>query len=251
VTRRWQVDGQAVELPFPSQVRFGWRSRKNRGSPSGPSFERVGSEWRAAAPVDESQKSPRRSGPFKRAFDRRFVLVHGTAGDDVEDRELYERARYDAAHWWYRANGHARVCSDVEYVRDLARTVFDNVILYGNEETNAAWSRVLAEGCPIRVRRGELRCGEQSWKGDSLAALFVWPRVKAGDDVPEPDEALVGVIADTGVKGARLGSSLPLFSSGVGLPDYTLFSSDVLTRGDDGVLAAGWFDHRWRLPGAE
>ena len=30
-------------------------------------------------------------------------------------------------------------------------------------------------------------------------------------------------------------------------PDYMVFGSDVLAKGDAGVRAAGWFDHAWRL----
>jgi len=35
--------------------------------------------------------------------------------------------------------------------------------------------------------------------------------------------------------------------SGVGYPDYALFSDAILAKGDAGVLAAGWFDHAWGL----
>ena len=37
------------------------------------------------------------------------------------------------------------------------------------------------------------------------------------------------------------------FVSGVGIPDYVVWSTDVLAEGDGGVLAAGWFDHRWQV----
>jgi hypothetical protein len=69
--------------------------------------------------------------------------------------------------------------------------------------------------------------------------LFVYPRA----DSP----ALVGVFADTGPAGTRLLTTVPVFVSGVGLPDYALFGPTILTQGDGGVLAAGWFDHAWRL----
>src|SRR5690606_24847296 len=93
---------------------------------------------------------------------------------------------------------------------------------------------------PVDAARGELRLGKRTWKGDDLGAVFVRPR--ADDAV-----GLVGAFADTGVRGARLGYALAPFVSGVGYPDYALFSSAILRSGDGGVLAAGWFDHAWAL----
>ena len=56
-------------------------------------FVRTGESWDANAERLPGNKSPERSGPFKRAFDNRFALVYGTAGNDARDRELLERAR--------------------------------------------------------------------------------------------------------------------------------------------------------------
>ena len=53
---------------------------------------------------------------------------------------------------------------------------------------------------------------------------------------------LVGAFASTGARGTRLGYGLVPFSSGVGYPDYAVFGEELLRSGDDGVLAAGWFD---------
>ena len=87
-------------------------------------------------------------------------------------------------------------------------------------------------------RRGEIRLGDQRWTGDDKAALFCFPR---RDD----PYTLVGAFADTGVLGARLGYTLSPFLAGVGVPDYAIYGVEVLASGDDGVLAAGWWDRRW------
>jgi hypothetical protein len=84
-----------------------------------------------------------------------------------------------------------------------------------------------------------LRLGENRHEAKGLAALFVYPRADGS--------ALVGAFADTGAAGTRLLTTIPVFVSGVGLPDYALFGPDILTQGDGGVLASGWFDHSWRL----
>lgn len=207
---------------------------------------RDGAGWRVDEPPAD-EKSPARSGPFKRAFDHDFVLVYGTIGTPAECRELRERALSDLETWWYRANGTPELVSDVDYSRSRQGFVGRNVILYGNADTNAAWKSVLPDACPIRAARGSLKLGEREWKGDDLSAVFVTPMRPAPGQEPNRSTALVGVFADSGARGTRLGYTLSPFASGVGYPDYALFSSDVLSLGDAGILAAGWFDHAWKL----
>jgi poly(3-hydroxybutyrate) depolymerase len=204
-----------------------------------PSFVR-GDDGRwsmSPEPAGPTQKNPHRSGPFKQAFTNRFVLVYGTAGDDAEDRELLEKARHDSEVWAYRANGDVPVLSDAEF---LAGEFKDrNVIVYGNADTNAAWSAVFAEDCPITAKRGAITVGGAKHEG-VVAAAFVRPR--KGSDV-----ALAAAFADTGAKATRLFYQFPVFSSGVGIPDYVVFGPGFLAAMDGDVRAAGWFDHAWRL----
>lgn len=197
------------------------------------------------------QKSPEFSGPFKRTFDRGFVLCFGTAGDAREDAELLARARCDAETWWYRGNGSARIVSDEDLVKSgLGEWIFGvelgsfvpNVILYGNADTNSAWKRLLGESV-VQARRGALRLGDREWRGDDLAALVVAPRRDTQGDVV----GLVGAFADTGVAGTRLAYALSPFTSGVGYPDYVVYGPGILRGGDAGVLAAGFLDVDWKL----
>jgi dienelactone hydrolase len=192
--------------------------------------------WQSSGPPTSGEKHAHRMGPFKKAFDRGFVFVIGTAGSDEENEQLLARARYDGQVWWYRGNGRAPLITDEKYL--AGGRVAGNVILYGNEDTNAAWGALIEADFPLQVVRGQIKLGEHAWKGDDLAAVFVAPR---RDD---PD-GLVGVFADTGTRGTRLGYTLAPFVSGVGYPDYAVFGPDVLTEGDEGVLAAGWWDNLW------
>jgi dienelactone hydrolase len=206
-------------------------------------FVRDADGWRVGSAPGTAQKGPERSGPFKRAFDREFVLVLPTGGTDAENAAALARVRYDSQVWWYRGNGLAQVVTDSEFVEG-AGTRFRgrNAILYGNADTNTAWRVVFAGDGPIEARRGSLRVGDRLWKGDDMGAVFVRPRL---DD----ELALAGAVADTGVPGARLGYRLLTFVSGVGYPDYAAYGSGILTGGDEGILAAGWFDHEWKLDG--
>lgn len=244
------------EGPLPRAAIFryyGWE-----GSPRQQEAERLGGALGALGgekrdhwvrledtQVPDGQKNPRRDGPFKRAFNNGFVLVYGTGGDDARDAALLARARHDAAQWWYRGNGDCPVMSDVEFQsaggNDLGYYRGGNIILYGNRESNLLWPEVVPEDCPLDVAEYGIRLGDEVWEGDDALALAVYRR-------KDSDESLVGIIAETGLKGARLGDAMKYFVSGTGYPDYLVISSKVLAEGDKAVLAAGFFDYAWQLP---
>ena len=202
-------------------------------------LERIGDTWGPAEPPAFPEKDGPFGGPFLRAFDERFVLVVGTKGSEAENRESMELARYHAATWWYRANGNAPVVRDADLLARPGEFARRNLVLYGNADTNAAWERVVPASSPLKARRGAITLGPRSWSGDGLGAVFVQPRADGG--------GLVGAFAATGPRGTRIGYGLLPFLSGVGYPDYAVFGAEYLDHGDGGVLAAGWFDHRWAL----
>ncbi|MCE9636328.1 MAG: prolyl oligopeptidase family serine peptidase [Planctomycetes bacterium] len=189
-------------------------------------------------------KTPERSGPLKRAFDRRFALVLPTGGTEDETRETTARVRFDASVWWYRANGFADIVLDTEVLADAPRFAGRNLILYGNADTNAAWASVLGTNNerPVDVHRGSIRVGSRKWTGGNMACFFVRPRADDPDSV-------VGCLADTGARGCRVAMAHGLFSSGTGYPDYVAWDERALALGDGGVVAAGWFDGNWNLDG--
>jgi len=221
--RRFQLPGMDAGVEIDGQ---------NLGKQKSPTFVRNAAGWSVAEP-DPKEKSPTRCGPFKRAFGNNFVLVY-PASDPLARR----RALYDAQRWWYIANGDCTVVSDAQFL--FGNFAGRNVILYGNADSNQAWKTTVPESCPLKVRKGVVEMGKKRYEGDDLSCFFVYPRRNSAD-------SLVGVIGHTGDRGARAGVAVSIFGSGVGIPDYMVFGSDVLTQGDAGVRAAGWFDHAWRL----
>ena len=189
-----------------------------------------------------SRKNPSRGGSFKTAFRNRFRLVFGTRGSIEENAASYARARLDAETWYYRGNGGADVLSDEDLLSESGRRD-ENVILYGNADTNGAWSTVL-DRCPVRVGRGKIVVGDRTVEGDDLGCLLVYPR--AGSH-----RALVGAIAGTGPAGLRVTERLPIFSSGVAYPDLTILGADAVERGNAGVRCAGFFGNDWSIEHGE
>ena len=193
--------------------------------------------WVIGAASSPALKGPHRSGGFKDAFRHRFVFVYGTRGSDIEDFRTFAKARFDAETFWVRGNAGIEIIPDTAF--DPAKFKDRSVILYGNADTNGAWSKLLA-GSPVEIRSGRARVGEKTLAGKDFAAYFIRPR-------PGSDEASVGVVSWTGPAGWMAASPVQYFISGAGFPDLVLFSAETLRSGTDGVRAIGWFGNDWSV----
>jgi hypothetical protein len=213
--------------------------------------------WLAAHKPLATEKNPQRSGPFKMAFNQKPVYVYGTKGTPEENAWALNKARYDAETIWYRGNG----CFDIVADTDFKPQDFPDrdVIVLGNWVTNAAY-RVLVSHSPLLVRPRvcaimtsanpdsespkDFEKSIRLFKGEDKVALFVRPR-------PDSSTALVGVIAPTGLAGARIADRLSYFTSGIAFPDWCVFDSEVLKSGTKAVLGAGYFGNAWEFDGGQ
>jgi dienelactone hydrolase len=197
----------------------------------------VGQGWTVSGPLPLYEKGPHRGSGFKQVIGNQVVLVYGTRGNDEENAWAERKARFDAETWWYRGNGAFDVIPDWEF--DAKKFEDRNVLLYGNRETNGAWNSLLLDS-PIQVSREGIVVKNREHVAEDLVAMFIRPR--AGSVI-----AVVGVVAPTGIQGCRAAERIGYFGSGVGYPDWTVFSSDVLDTGLGGVKAAGFFANDWRV----
>lgn len=200
-------------------------------------LEKVNGNWRVGGALAPARKNPRRNGPFKEAFRHHMVLVYGTHGTPAENEWAMAKARFDSEAFWYRANGSIVVMPDTEF--DPAANRDQAIIVYGHRDMNSVWPLLLAKS-PVQLARGKATIGGKTIERDDLAALFLQPR-------PESDLACVGVVAGTGEKGLRLTNRLPYFMAGPGYPDCLLLGPDFLTRGNRGIVAAGFFGNDWSV----
>ncbi|MCE7972901.1 MAG: hypothetical protein DYG92_01045 [Leptolyngbya sp. PLA1] len=164
-------------------------------------------------------------GSFKRAFANRFIFIYGTKGTPEQNRASFNKARFDAEQWAYRANGGAALVPDSVAVRD---TQPRNRIIYGNQDTNAAWSFV-DPASKVSVTSTAVTIADQSWTGPDLGALVVVPQTGGG---------LVGIIAGTGAEGQRTLDRMPYFTSGTGFPSALVVRSSVWMQGVEGIVHA-------------
>jgi dienelactone hydrolase len=221
-----QLDGQSIRIAWPSE-------------PKEMLLRREGDDWRVEESFEslEREKNSHRSGFFKEAFRRRFVLVYGTQGTKEENQAMLNRVRFDAETFWYRGNGSVDCVSDTQW-QEMANED-RNVIVYGNASINLAWRQLLANS-PIVVERDRWSIEGKEAEQTEAAVLMVRPRANS-------PHALVGAIGGTSVRALRTTLRLPIFSSGTGYPDYLLLSPDFLSKGNDAILATGFFNNDWSL----
>jgi pimeloyl-ACP methyl ester carboxylesterase len=198
---------------------------------------RTGDKWHVGEKLPANAKSPARSGPFRDAFRNHVLLVVATHGTPAENAWALQKARSDAETFWYRGNGFLEIVTDTNF--EPAKYKDRNVVLYGNADSNSAWTALLGDS-PVQVKSGLAKVGDREFKGDDLGCFFIRPK-------PGSDTAAIGAIAGTGIKGMRLTDRLPYFVSGIAYPDCVLMGSDVWTKGLAGVKAAGFFGNDWTV----
>lgn len=240
-----EVDGTVLDgISFP---------RASKAHEGTVSIYREDGAWKWGGGYGRSSSvHPGRGGMFKRAFGNTVVLVYSTAGTPEENAWSLAKAKFDAETFWYRGNGSIAIMADTDYPAYAAHELdvpdrqesypgchHSNVVIYGNADTNAAWKVLLADS-PVQVHRDRIIMSDRVTTGDNLAALFIRPM--ANDEC-----ASVGVITGTGLPGCRLTDRLPIFVSGVGIPDWVVLSTDMLTNVDQGLLGAGFFGNDWSL----
>jgi dienelactone hydrolase len=220
-----ELDGSKLEVPGVPETGRIYLQRGEKG-------------WTVAArPAKPDFKGPERYGGFKDAFRHGFIFVYGTRGDAAEDARAFGKARFDAEMFWVRGNAGIEILADTAF--DPVKYKDRSVILYGNADTNAAWTKLLA-GSQVEVRNGWARAGDKRYSGANYAAYFVRPR-------PGSDIASVGVVAWTGKAGWMAASPGQYFISGAGFPDLLLHSAESLRSGTDGIRVIGWFGNDWSI----
>ncbi|WP_242202957.1 carboxylesterase family protein [Aestuariivivens insulae] len=208
------------------------RSKKGSGF-----FKKENEGWKAIAAPSLKEKGPHRNGGFKDAFRHHVVFVYATNGTTTENEWYYNRARFDAETFWYRANGHVEVVKDTDF--SLKKYPNRNVVLYGNADNNLAWNLLLKD-CPIQVKDYGVNFNGKTLFGNQWGMYFIVPRI-------DSDFASVGVVTATGNKGMKAAYMNHYLVNGTTFPDVLLFDDAVLTEGMKAVKCAGFFGNDWSI----
>jgi esterase/lipase len=200
-------------------------------------FKLENENWSAVAKPAPQEKGPHRNGGFKDAFRNNVLLVYASTGSKSENEWYYNRARFDAETFWYRANGKIEIVKDTDF--SLEKYPDRNVVVYGNKNNNSAWNLLLSSS-PIQVSNNEVVFGSKKLKGNQWGLYFIVPRA-------DSDIASIGVVTATGNEGMKAAYMNHYLVNGSTFPDVLLFDNSVLVEGDANVKCAGFFGNNWSI----
>lgn len=215
------IDGQGFELTDNEEVYF----RKDK------------STWRVTNKPARSEKGPHRNGGFKDAFRNHVVFVYATGGTSIANEWYFNKARFDAETFWYKANGKVELIPDTDF--NLKKYADRNVVLYGNHDNNSAWKKLLKDS-PIQVYNGKIVIDEKELPGNQWGSYYVTSR-------RDSDFASVGVVAATGQKGMKAIYENHYLVNGTTFPDVVIFDDTVLESGTKGIKCTGFFGNDWSV----
>ena len=193
--------------------------------------------WNLTTAPSLREKGPHRNGGFKDAFKNNVVFVYASQGSKQENEWYYNRARFDAETFWYRANGNIEIIRDKDF--NPKNYPDQNIIVYGNKDNNSAWKKLLKDS-PIQVGNNEVKFGERKLLGSQWGMYFIVPRT-------DSDIASIGVVSATGIKGMKAAYANHYMVNGTTFPDVLLFDDDVLMQGASSIKCAGFFGNDWSL----
>lgn len=199
--------------------------------------KKTNNKWELTSKPNLNEKGPHRNGGFKDAFRHNMIFVYATKGSKIENDWYYNKARFDAETFWYRANGNIEIVKDVNF--NPEKYTDRNVILYGNKDNNSAWNKLL-KNCPIQVENGLVQFGSKKLEGNQWGMYFTVPR-------SDSQIASVGVVTASGKNGMKAAYANHYLVNGTTFPDVLLFDNSVLKNGDSAVKAAGFFGNDWSI----
>jgi len=200
-------------------------------------FKNTHEVWEITSSPLLTEKGPHRNGGFKDAFRNNMVFVYATRGTKKENDWYFNRAKFDAETFWYRANGTIEIVKDVDF--KLENYADRNVIVYGNKDNNSAWRKLLDKS-PIQVSRNQILFGDKKLLGKQWGLYFTVPR-------KDSDNASIGVVSATGIEGMKASAANHYLVNGTTFPDVLIFDNTVLTQGDAAVKCAGFFGNDWSI----
>ena len=204
-------------------------------------FENEAGSWKTSEKPDASQKSPLRSGGFKDAFRHNIVFVYATKGSKEENEWYFNRAKFDAEKFWYRANGSVEIIKDTDF--KASDYIDRNVIIYGNKSNNAAWKKLL-KNSPVQFSENQVKIGNKTIKGEHYGAYFIYPK-------ENHEFASIGVVTASGIRGMHAAYANDYLENGTFYPDLLLFNDEMPKNGLSGIKGSGFFGNDWSVENGE
>jgi hypothetical protein len=205
-------------------------------------FRKRDGNWAVAATDDDGGVRKRHGlqGPIDDAFMDRFLMVRPTGKPSHEaiGRWAANEMEHALEHWRRQFRGDAPVKDDEAVTAaDIAGC---NLILWGDPSSNRLLAKIVDQ-LPIHWNAERIQVGESSYSADHHVPALV---------CPNPLNAKRYVVLNSGFT-FREYDYLNNARQVPKLPDFAILDVRIpaTSRWPAGIVTAGFFDERWRLPG--
>jgi pimeloyl-ACP methyl ester carboxylesterase len=224
-----RIDGYEVQAPAVETDRS-WVAE----------FHKDADGWHvgAAESANALRKVPGRQGPIDDAFLDSFLMVRptGTFPRERTGAWVEVEMKHAIEHWRKQFRGDARVKDDTAITdADIASS---NLVLWGDPDSNRLLARI-ADKLPVRWQGEKLIVGKQSFAADTMLPILIFPN---------PLNPQRYVVLNSGFT-FREYDYLSNARQVPKLPDWAVVNTSVkpTSRTPGEIVAAGFFDERWRL----
>ena len=174
------------------------------------------------------------TGPFPDLFNRGFVVVA------CEESYCLEAAKYIQRWWFNYSNGFTRIVVDKDLYKEIIRGGFKQetgLLLIGGPERNIVSETLLRLLGFVRFESdSRIILGSREYVASKIGLAMIYPS-------PLNPEKYIGVLGGVSRESIEAIPRLPLAS----IPDYLIYSSDLIGTDPRGVVASGFFDKYWRI----
>jgi hypothetical protein len=226
----------------------------NQGTPSRPleaapvqtdrswvaHFRKVDGKWQVVEKADDGSLAKRHGlqGPIDDAFLDSFLMVRPT-GKPLNDKVgtwADKEMGHAIDHWRKQFRGEARVKSDDAVTETDIKE--HNLVLWGDPQSNKVLAKI-ADKLPVRWDAQGVVLGEKTYDAGHHVPLLIYPN---------PLNPKRYVVLNSGFT-FREYDYLNNARQVPKLPDYAVIDVNVpaSSRFPGGVVAAGFFDERWKL----
>lgn len=225
-----ELDGQRLEGP-PVMTDRSWQAR----------FRKVDGRWAAYEPAEDiaARKRPGLQGPIDDAFMDRFLFVRPTGQPLNEKSGAWVEAELAraVAQWRGQFRGELKVKADVDVTPEDLRE--HHLILFGDPSSNQLIQQIY-DVLPV------------TWMGREIVAggrRFAASHHQVASITPNPLSPKRYVVLNSGFT-FREADYLSNAMQTPKLPDWAVIdlNEPASARAPGNVVAAGFFDERWRLP---
>jgi hypothetical protein len=210
-----------------------------------------GDEWK------RKERSPETYGPMRQVFENPFVIIVGTRSSSSERERFMEFAIFLANQMYIQGHMSVSIYNDIEWKESLLPNKKEhNLVLIGGPHTNLISNEIIVSS-PIKYLSQDRNCiyfnatnreylFNATFNEMPFGALFMIP-VLDGSKEQISGKQLALIVSGTDLEGFNLAAdAFPLYS-GLQLPDYLILNRNFKSRGSGGIVAAGYWDNKWRF----